>query len=83
MQDVAEALTVALVLLVVLAIVVLLIRRILGGSAEVNVAEELVLGGAAHEHAAALSAGLRSMRGSRFRESGPGRYVVSVFRSPN
>jgi hypothetical protein len=23
------------------------------------------------------------MRGSRFREAGPGRYVVSVFRSPN
>jgi hypothetical protein len=82
-QTAEENLVAVLFLLVVLGIVLLILRRIRGGSAEVDVFEELSLPGAAHERDAALAGALSGMRGARFRALGPGRYVLTVTRSPN
>lgn len=82
-----ETLVALLVLAVVVglavALVAVLVRRITGGSAEVAVQEEIAVSGAASQHDAALAAGLRAVRGARFHQLGPGRYVITVNRSPN
>ena len=78
-----ETLIAVLVLGLVLALVVVLVRRVVGGSADVLVQEELFLGGRAEQHDGSLAMGLREVRGVRFRQVGPGRYVLTMMRSPN
>lgn len=78
-----ETLVGVLVLLAIVALLVGLVRRIKGGSAKVTVSEEIGLPGAAAAHAAELAVGLRSLRGARLEESGMGRYVLVVRRSPS
>jgi hypothetical protein len=72
-----------LVLALVLGLVVVLIKRLRGGSADVTVWEEVALDGPAAQHAQALDLALRRVRGARVHQSGPGEYFFVVRRSPN